>query len=54
MISGAAIAVGYRLRREVDPSESIKPRRIEASVLALAIVKNDNLLQKGACFPKTF
>jgi hypothetical protein len=25
----------------------IKPRRIEASVLALAIVKNDNLLQKG-------
>jgi len=32
----------------------IKPRRIEASVLALAIVKNDNLLQKGACFPKTF
>jgi len=22
MISGAAIAVGYRLRREVDPSES--------------------------------
>src|SRR5262249_16649529 len=27
----------------------IKPRRIEASVLALAIVKKDNLLQKGAC-----
>src|SRR5262249_26424089 len=35
MISGTAIAVGYRLRREVDPSESrLKPRRMPEAYLS--------------------